>query len=273
MKFLYWNINKKPIEDLVVALAHEHELDIIILSECDFSLSKLLLLINEPVKRKYSLPFSAVPGPVILIRLPRKSLKIRHDSHGVSVRNLIPPLGLDILIVILHLPSKLFYKEDDHALIATRLPEIIEEEEKKIGHQRTIIVGDLNMNPFEPGVVGSEGLHAVMVRDIAKKKSRFVMDKERIFFYNPMWNHFGDAFSTPPGTYYYSSSTPVNYYWNMYDQILIRPDLLDYFDDNNLKILTKAGTVDLLTPSGIPNKKIASDHLPIMFFLDLIKGE
>jgi len=276
MKFLYWNINKKRIEDLFVALEHEHEVDIIILSECaecEFSLPKLLLKINEPIKRKYSLAYSVVEDPVILIRLPRESLKVRHDSSGVSVRNLIPPLGPDILIVTVHLPSKLCYDKDDQAQFVTRLPRRIEEEENKIGHQRTIVVGDLNMNPFEHGVVSSEGLHAIMVRDIAKKKLRIVKEEERFFFYNPMWNHFGDSSSTPPGTYYYNSAKPINYYWNIYDQVLIRPDLLDYFSNDSLKIITRVGTTNFLNPSGIPNKNIASDHLPIVFHLDLIKGE
>lgn len=272
MKFLYWNVNKKPIEDLVVALAHEHELDIIILSECAFSIPRLLEKINEPIRRKYSLPYSPVEDPVILIRLPRKLLKIRHDSPGVSVKNLVPLLGPDILIITLHLPSKLFYEKEDQAQYATRIARIIEEEEDKIGHRRTIVVGDLNMNPFEPGVVGSEGLHAIMTRNIAKKISRSVKEVERFFFYNPMWNHFGDSSHIPSGTYYYNGSKPINYYWNMFDQVLIRPDLLDYFNDDSLKILTNAGEINLLNPSGIPNKKIASDHLPITFNLDLIKG-
>ena len=272
MKFLYWNVNNKPIEDLVVALAHEHEIDIIILSECEFSLRNLLLKINEPIKRKYSLPFSIVEDPVILIRLPRESLEIKRDYPGVSVRNLIPPLGPDILIVTAHLPSKLYFGVDDHSQFATRLPRVIAEEEDKIGHKRTIVVGDLIMDPFEPGVVGSEGLHAIMVRDIAKKKSRTVIGEERFFFYNPMWNHFGDSSPTTPGTYYYNKSTPINYYWNMFDQILIRPDLLDYFSDDSLQILTRAGKANLLKASGIPNNTEASDHLPIIFYLDLVKG-
>jgi hypothetical protein len=57
--------------------------------------------------------------------------------------------------------------------------------EQKIGHTRTILVGDLNMNPFEEGVVSAAGLHAVMTRRIAEKQSRIVQEKEYPFFAIP----------------------------------------------------------------------------------------
>ena len=62
------------------------------------------------------------------------------------------------------------------------------------------------MNPFEEGVVGAKGLHAVMTRRIAAKGSRVVQGKEYPFFYNPMWGLFGDRQDSPSGTYYYSAS-------------------------------------------------------------------
>ena len=41
--------------------------------------------------------------------------------------------------------------------------------ETKAGHTRTILVGDLNVNPFEVAVVGAHGLHAVMAKQVALK--------------------------------------------------------------------------------------------------------
>jgi hypothetical protein len=53
------------------------------------------------------------------------------------------------------------------------------------------------MNPFEDGVVSSNGLHGVMSWGIAQKRVRVVNRKKYPFFYNPMWNFFGDF--TPGG--------------------------------------------------------------------------
>jgi len=72
--------------------------------------------------------------------------------------------------VAVHLSSKLYQKQDDHILYSTRLARQIGEAEQSLGHSRTLIIGDLNMNPFESGVVGAEALHGVADRRIAKKK-------------------------------------------------------------------------------------------------------
>ena len=87
-----------------------------------------------------------------------------------------------------------------------------------------------------------------------------------------MWSCFGDNTLGPPGSYYYYASKQINYFWNIFDKVLIRPDLLEFFVNDDLKILTEAGSIQLLTPSGIPNIGIASDHLPIIFSLDVLKG-
>ena len=274
MRFLYWNLNRKPIQSLVTALAHDHDLDVIILSECTFSLPEFLFEINEAITPKYGLSYSPIPNPdpVIFIRLPRKSLRIvRDDPPRISIRRLVPPVGPDILIVAVHLPSKLHRSADDQTLFSTRLARVIDSEEKKVGHRRTVIVGDLNMNPFESGVVGAEGLHAVMDQRVAQKISRVVDGEERFFFYNPMWSYFGDYPSGPSGTYFYRGSQ-VSFFWNMFDQVIIRPALLEFFDQGSLRILTRAGSTDLLNSAGVPDKKVSSDHLPIVFSLELAKG-
>ena len=55
----------------------------------------------------------------------------------------------------------------------------------------------------------------------------------------------------------------------MFDQVLIRPDLLDLFHTKDLKILSEAGGTSLLSGIGVPDKNSASDHLPILFKLTL----
>ena len=61
----------------------------------------------------------------------------------------------------------------------------------------------------------------------------------------------------------------VCYFWNMFDQVLVRPSLLDAFANDHLKILDSNDDDSLLTARGLPNKAAASDHLPIVFGLEL----
>jgi hypothetical protein len=149
----------------------------------------------------------------------------------------------------------------------TSLVRDIANTEDRLGHRRTILVGDLNMNPFDLGVVGAQALHAVMTRQLARREERQVMGKPYRFFYNPMWSLFGDRTPGPAGSYYHRASNPGNLFWNMYDQVLLRPDLMDHLND--LQIPTTDGQSDLVTRHGLPKKSDCSDHLPILFRMDL----
>lgn len=62
----------------------------------------------------------------------------------------------------------------------------------------------------------------------------------------------------------------VRFSWNMFDQVLIRPELLPYFRTKELEILTGDGETSFLTArSGVPGAQNGSDHLPIVFKLNL----
>jgi hypothetical protein len=138
--------------------------------------------------------------------------------------------------------------------------------EKEIGHSRTILVGDLNMNPFDRGLAGTIGLQAVMSQEVAKGENREINEEKYPYFYNPMWSLFGDLTPGPPGTYYYDKRERyLRYYWHMFDQVLIRPSLLDRFSSGDLKILTSIGNLSLMSPTN--GRPSLSDHLPIFFKL------
>ena len=133
-----------------------------------------------------------------------------------------------------------------------------------------LVLADLNMNPFETGVVGSEGFHAIMDRRIAASGSRTVSGEQCSFFYNPMWGTFGDLDGKPPGTYYYNSGGEVNYYWNVFDQVLLRPSLLPLMEPGCVNVVTELMGTSLLTEDGHPDRDAMSDHLPIVCRLNEI---
>ncbi len=122
------------------------------------------------------------------------------------------------------------------------------------------------MNPFEEGLVSANGFNAVMSRHIAERKSRVVQKKQYPFFYNPIWGLLAMLHRTSR-TYYNNRSEHINFFWYMFDQVLIRPDLLDSFSNEELKIVDSDGETSFLTRYGIPNDRIFSDHLPIIFKL------
>jgi hypothetical protein len=105
-----------------------------------------------------------------------------------------------------------------------------------------------------------------MTRALAARERRTVRGHDYRMLYNPMWGLFGDRPSAgPPGTYYRSSTGTVNYFWNMYDQVLLRPAVAGA--QAELRILDTDGTDTLLTPRGLPDQAAGSDHLPLLFRL------
>lgn len=271
-RVLFWNLGKREVASLVATAAREHDADILVLAECAIEVVPLLVALNEGRSQMFGLVNGAPHRLLILSRLPTGWVEPVMDDAQVSVRRVRSLLGSSFLLVCAHLASKMFQSDDDQADLAQRLAATIREEEKREGHTRTVVVGDLNMNPFERGVVGSEGLHAVMDRRVALRGSRVVQGVAREFFYNPMWGRLGDDSVGPPGTYFSERASPFSLFWNTFDQVLLRPALLPYFDAASLAVPTTVGAVSLLRHDGTPDTKVGSDHLPLVFSLDMDRG-
>jgi hypothetical protein len=115
-------------------------------------------------------------------------------------------------------------------------------------------------------VTAANGFNAVMTREVALRGKRHFSEEDHPFFFNPMWNHFNDGESRPGGTFYQNPSQYPSIYWNMLDQVLVRPELVPYFDLSSLKIMTEHSGGALI---GENKRPLESDHLPIIFKINL----
>lgn len=266
--FLFWNVRRNLITDLVAQAAIEQDVDVLILAESVLPVSDLLLRLNTNQPRKFRVPFSPSDRISFYVRYPASNFGLVFDDDRISVRRIRPPLGQEVLVVAAHLPSKLWRSDDDQLLYACQVSEEIQKTERSVGHDRTVLVGDLNMNPFDPGMVAARGIHGVMDREIVRSGFRRVDNREYKFFYNPMWSHMGDQSKGPPGTFRRSESGQIAYFWHTLDQVLVRSSLITSLERGRLEVLTNVGGVDLLGGGGSPRSAI-SDHLPIVFALEL----
>lgn len=143
----------------------------------------------------------------------------------------------------------------------------IEDCERRLGTRHTFIIGDFNMNPFETGMVAASAFHSIpcLKTALSNNGKRKIKDREHNLFYNPMWNLLGD-FDENPGTYFHSGSEQKEYFWNILDQVILRPELAKYLEKGSLKILRSIGDIQLVNRNGRPT---LSDHLPINFNLTL----
>ena len=267
--FLFWNLGRRPLQAAVSAIARQNEVDVIMLAECLLPPNTLLRALNPIGRSDYHYAPGLCKKIKIFTRFPAHFVPPLLENDRTTIRHLRIPATTDILLAVTHLPSKSHWKESSQVAELTVLASDIRDLEKRMRHSRTILVGDLNANPFEAGVVNANALHGVMCRHVAKEKQRVVQGRAYPYFYNPMWSLLGDASPGVPGTYFYRSAEHTVYFWNMFDQVLIRPDLLSAFSNEDLEILLSDGVTSLLSENGLPNAGAFSDHLPVLFRLRL----
>jgi endonuclease/exonuclease/phosphatase family metal-dependent hydrolase len=267
-KFLFWNINGKPLADLIADLTHAHGVDLVILAESKITVVDLLLALNRQPTAGFHFCAGLSNAITIYSSFSSAFLTPVFESERVSIRRLTLPARSELLLATVHFPSKLYWSNDSQAFECAELARRISIEEDKLGHRRTVLVGDFNMDPFETGMVAAAGLNSVMSRGIAAREVRTVQGRDYRLFYNPMWGHFGDARSPTAGSYYYDSAQHVNYFWHMFDQVLIRPELAERFDSSHVKIVRSLASRSLVRPDGRPDTVAYSDHLPVIFELD-----
>lgn len=258
-------------------VSHLRDVDILVLAEIGTPVQDLVPLLNEGVEQAYftgqeRLPESFRRPLLVLARLGEDRVTALLDGAGVTVKRVFPIIGPDFTIVAVHLRSKLFQPPEDQALGVVSINADIEAIEDHVGHRRTLVIGDFNMDPFERGLVSFDCFHAVMSRSTAQQRSRKVEGRERPFFYNPMWNHFGDHPPNPPGSFLRARSGRTEYFWHSFNQVLLRPDLLDFFEDEGLEVLTHIGEQSLVRRNGRPDPSTGSDHLPLLLELSIERG-
>jgi exonuclease III len=268
LTFLFWNTNSKKCLEEINNLVNKYSIDVLILAENPCSQSEILLLLNKDNNLFFPQhPYSQCKKIKIYTRFHYDFIEPIEESNRFTARRLNLPTLKSLNLIALHLGDKGSFNSESQSEMASLLKDTIDGIEIRECHERTVVVGDFNMNPFEIGLVKANGLHATMSQSVAKKEQRTVQGKDYKYFYNPMWSLFGDLSDDVSGTYYYKKAELVNYHWNIFDQVLLRPVLIDKFDKQSLRILSDDGVKKLVNKNGIPNRQLYSDHLPIKFII------
>ncbi len=267
MTCLFWNVHRRDLSDSICRLVAQERADVVVLAESGAESETTLDALRREVDGSFFEPLSDTPRLQLFARHPALDLdEIYWDASGRLTIRVLRYEQTEFLFAAAHLPSKVNWDEADQIMEVLKLAEQIRQQEMRRGHRRTILCGDLNMNPFEAGTVGASGLHAMMTKATVEAGTRRVQGSDYPFFYNPMWGFFGDRTPGPPGTYYYRHSGHRSYEWNMFDQVLIRGEALPWFADD-IEIVTKIDDTELQRPNGRPDTTIGSDHFPIVFRL------
>lgn len=277
---LVWNVNENPLVDgLVQDLAREHQVDLVLAVEYAHGMSQLpgLLEADGLIRRASRSRFGVFSRP------DHRIVRLRHQL-GARVELWVwqPPGGQEGLLVLLHGLDRRNHDESARRVFFRRVANAVFRRERKYNHKRTLITGDFNAQPFESAIADSDGLHAIGMLTVKKRSQRIFgrTSDAAEFFYNPMWRVYGHDLHRDAGaaSYYWHGGGAGDGAWLMLDQVVFRPGEASRFPENQLRIVTKIGSISLLDVEGRPKRgkrsavsegrrhlRATSDHLPILF--------
>lgn len=155
--FLFWNLrghqeatwaDRAPnLRTCINRLARTCGVDVFLFVESAFDPAELIASLNRARAGKYALPSNPNQRIQVITRLPPTNVVSQFDSVDgrLSIRRLLMA-DTDILLAVLHFQSQMHWTTTDRAFQATVVQEDIVRTEETVGHQRTVLVGDLNMN-------------------------------------------------------------------------------------------------------------------------------
>ena len=277
MKIGFWNIDSsgnnlahgKDLSDSLVSLILEKEIDIMCIAEAnDDVIATVLAKIQKmPSGQGYNQVRNFKDKVTLISNISDGDFKdcgdqyssTRWASHFISI-----PGKLDFNLFTVHFHSKSNWSDESQGFECVNLSRDIAIVESHTGCDNTIVVGDFNMNPFESGMVAANALHAIPDLDYAQRhpQGREIDGTDYRFFYNPMWNFFGD-YTSPVGTYYFRASGHVAYEWHIFDQVIFRPTLKQLLGNDYVQIIQEIDNDSLVQGLGRPDRTLYSDHLPI----------
>ena len=265
--FLFWNLQRKPLFRQLASIVRHRAIDVLVLAEAEGVSGALVDWLRGECGVEFephNVPMTKVE---IFLRRGLASVSPLLDAPRWTIKRVEPVRSRAFLIVGVHMPSQLHWEREDITLELTELGQDIRRSEGNDLQPRTLLVGDFNLNPFDTGLVAVHGIQGVMTKAVARAEERIVQGRSYSFFYNPMWGLFGDRTHGPPGSYFYNAPKPINYFWNLFDQVMVRPSLVECL--TSVEILDHDGDESLLNSSGRPDANRASDHLPLFFRLNL----
>ena len=279
LSFLFWNIRKALGTRFYESLERltQRGVDVFLFAEPPDDDAKLLAALNGGLGGVYYRVPSESGRLMLFSKLSNADWADRFSgivNGRITAHELILGDQPSLLMIGAHLHAPSHLDKEDRADWARDLGLDIRRIEGDAGHTRTVLVGDLNMNPFDGGLIATTALHGLMSRQLVRSVSRMRSRRAYPPFYNPMWSLLGDrsgpesASDRVAGTFFYSNSQArASHFWQMYDQILVRPSLMNTL--TRLEILVSDGQHRLITRSGRPRAGTISDHLPLRFDLTL----
>ena len=235
---MFWNLYNKNLVQEVIDITKEKKLEVLMFAESkNLDTDYLLEKLNEKGKRFEIKKVCPKKEDIIVVVSKKLKVIVFQEEWRYSVYKITEGLQ-DYLLFVVHLSSPMYSDEKKRNWQASVLSQDFRKLEEECNEERrkqklplydTIIAGDFNLHPFSDGIISMYGFNAVLDINKAKKGIRSCDGEKIKFYYNPMWKLMGKNDLTL-GTYYSDTDNGgCSFYWYTFDQVLIRPELIDRF--------------------------------------------
>jgi len=115
---MFWNIARRKLAAHISAAAREHDVDFVVLAECDLTTKAMLEALRDGSALSRFDEVSCPPGSRVRLftRMPAQRVQIAADDGKISIRRLRLAAGDELLLVAVHLASKLRAEPEDQRL-------------------------------------------------------------------------------------------------------------------------------------------------------------
>ncbi|KMW10661.1 MULTISPECIES: hypothetical protein [Lachnospiraceae] len=273
MNILFWNThNNMSLDDTLIDLVLERNCTLLVLAEYENDINELCKKMNLRSKTDYKIiPSYGGCTKIKAIIAKKYNVEIVREQNRYQIIK-IETSYYKMLVAMIHNISKYRATEEEQSENLRQLHEDVIIAENEQGTRNAVVIGDLNVNPFEKACVAANTMHAIPYASEVSSAGRLVQQRMYREFYNPMWGLLGKR-NSPQGTMFYNNGGIINYFWHIVDQFLVRPEMIDALNEDSIEIVIGTKTENFLKKNGRPDPKRYSDHLPIYVQIkeDLIK--
>lgn len=255
VNILFWNLNNNSNEKKVKDIILENDVDIALFAE--YQKTSFRKVLSELQDYSQHDGYGACDKITLLCKKTIES-KVRREQNRYTLYTCAIE-GTLFNFVGVHLPAPPSSDANDRKHVIRDIVQDITEQEKESKSRRTIVIGDFNCNPFDQEVIQKDSFNAVLFKELIKKQEVIrYSEKEWRRFYNPIIHFLSENTCTYGSLYYSSGSAPL--YWNSFDQILVRKELVDSIE--SLKYVKEIDGKKLI--KDIKPDNSISDHLPLL---------
>lgn len=254
---MYWNTNGfkdiKAYQELLV----EYAPDILFTSET-----------SEELVNNFHSDLDAVgyihkenPGCERVKIFARKDLSCELGIQNKFYTSLIVD---NITIISVHLPSQMFHHLESLRDYLRKFRSRIDSEIGNSSEKSVLIIGDVNVNPYEPAMVNFDGFMATNSIKARDKIKTIDNEDAREPYYNPSWRLYSN--NTFPGTKKFPRPSGSSYdiiEFHLLDQVLLSIKLKDSIEADKIEIVASTSNFKLLNEKY--NRVDYSDHLPLFY--------